>query len=83
MSNGNPPPQNTPLNPPPKGSVTEKDPPRIILVVVLSVVFAGTVLGAFLGANGDHWGNVKALLDLLLPAQTALLGTAVAFYMTE
>jgi hypothetical protein len=72
-----------PLRLVPPGTVTSKEPTRIILVVMLSVVFSGTVAGAFWGAGGAHWDNVKELLDLLIPAETALLGTAVAFYMAE
>jgi hypothetical protein len=62
---------------------TEKELTRLFMVVALFLVFGGTVLGAFHGAGTDHWANVKALLDVLLPAETALLGTAVAFYMTK
>lgn len=63
-----------------------KDFVRLVIVVALFVIFGGTILGAFLGAmldNGHNWSQVKPLLDLLLPAETALLGVAVAFYMTD
>jgi hypothetical protein len=68
----------------PPGTVTSaKESTRVIIVSALLVIFAGTIAGAFWGAASGHWDNFKALLDLLLPAETALLGTAVAFYMTE
>jgi hypothetical protein len=63
-----------------------KDLARVIILVALLAIFALTMIGAFVGAmwdNGRDWADVKALLDLLLPAETALLGVAVAFYMTD
>jgi hypothetical protein len=76
--------QVVPLKPLPPETVTErKELTRLIIVVALFLVFGFTVGGAFWGATTSHWENVKTLLDLLLPAETALLGTAVAFYMTE
>jgi hypothetical protein len=72
------------FNPPPRGTVEPtKDWVRLVIVLALFLIFAGTVFGAFQGAGSNHWDNVKGLLDLLLPAETALLGTAVAFYMTD
>jgi len=56
---------------------------RLVIVVLLFAAFIITLVWAFLGANGPYWKNVKDLLDLILPAETALLGTAIAFYMTE
>lgn len=63
-----------------------KDLVRLLIVILLFVAFLGTIAFAFVGAltaETATWNNVKALLDLLLPAETALLGVAVAFYMTE
>lgn len=56
---------------------------RLLIIVLLFAAFGITLVWAFIGANGPHWNNVKDLLDLLLPAETALIGTAVAFYMTD
>ena len=56
---------------------------RLLIVVLLFAAFITTLVWAFVSANGSHWANVKDLLDLLLPAETALLGTAIAFYMTD
>ena len=55
---------------------------RLVIVLLLFAVLIITVVWAFLSANGPHWNNVKSLLDLLFPAETALLGTAIAFYMS-
>jgi hypothetical protein len=32
--------------------------------------------------GGDGWRNIQSLLDLVFPVETALIGTAVAFYYT-
>jgi hypothetical protein len=56
---------------------------RISLALSFVLLFAGTVIwacGAALWASPAHWGNVKDLLQSLLPAETSLLGGAVAFY---
>jgi hypothetical protein len=71
----------------PSGQVhSGKDRVRVVIVSALFIIFAGTVCGAFFGAmtdGGHNWASVKSLLDLLLPAETALIGVAVAFYMTD
>jgi hypothetical protein len=56
---------------------------RLLIVVLLFTVFGITLVWAFIAANGKYWNNVKDLLDLVLPAETALLGTTIAFYMTN
>lgn len=45
-------------------------------------IFAVTIILSFCAAiwRGSDWTNVKDLLQLLLPAETALLGSAVGFY---
>ena len=63
-----------------------KDQGRNLILWGLSIAFIVTVIGGFVGAmlaSGHDWSNIKELLDLLLPAETALLGVAVAFYMTD
>jgi cytochrome bd-type quinol oxidase subunit 1 len=62
---------------------TSKETVRFIIVLGLVGIFATTVVWAFLRTGSGSWHNAKNLLDLLLPAETALLGTVVAFYMTE
>ncbi len=56
---------------------------RLLIVVLLFVAFITTIVWSFISAGTASWKNIKDLLDLLLPAETALLGTAIAFYMTE
>ena len=56
---------------------------RLLIVVFLFAAFLLTLVWSFISANGSNWTNVKDLLDLILPAETALLGTAIAFYMTD
>jgi len=53
---------------------------RASLAIILLVLLAGTVGWAFIGAGGANWANYKELLQLLLPAETALLGSAAGFY---
>ena len=76
---------------------TDKPSVRRVIVLWLFWIFAGTIgiaaVAALLPCQ-DHeiapgqtvcprWEQTKALMDLLLPAETALLGAAIAFYMTE
>ena len=44
------------------------------------LIFGGTIVWACWSATGSHWSTAKELLQLLLPAETALLGGAVGFY---
>lgn len=65
-----------------RGARREGENVRFVIVLLLFAVLILTVVWSFLSANGPHWNNVKDLLDLLFPAETALLGTAIAFYMS-
>jgi len=56
---------------------------RLFIVLLLFLAFILTIVWAFISASSAYWTNVKDLLDLILPAETALLGTAIAFYMTD
>jgi hypothetical protein len=53
---------------------------RSSLALSLTAILALTIIGAFIGALGSNWTNVKELLQLILPAETALLGGAAGFY---
>jgi hypothetical protein len=53
---------------------------RASLAFSFVILLGCTVVLAFLAVNGNHWVNTKELLQLLLPAETALLGSAVGFY---
>ena len=54
------------------------------IVCFLCLMFAATVgFAAYVAfKGGDGWKNIQVLLDLVFPVETALLGTAVAFYYT-
>jgi hypothetical protein len=43
-------------------------------------LLAGTVTLAFSHVNHSDWGNVKELLSIVVPAETALTGAATGFY---
>ncbi len=54
---------------------------RATLAYIFSVIFGATVaLGFISSMTGYGWANTRELLQLLLPAETALLGSAVGFY---
>jgi len=50
----------------------------------LALIFAGLLAAtggwAFIEIHSKDWNHVKALLDILIPAESALLGSAVGFY---
>jgi hypothetical protein len=52
---------------------------RAGLALVFVGVFALTIVWAFLNVN-SNWANTKELLEVLLPAETALIGSAIGFY---
>jgi hypothetical protein len=56
---------------------------RVSLALSFVLLFAGTIIWACCAATGatpPHWEHAKELLQSLLPAETSLLGGAVAFY---
>lgn len=53
---------------------------RAGLAFTFVVILAATIVFAFANVNSANWANTKDLLQLLLPAETALLGSAVGFY---
>jgi hypothetical protein len=55
---------------------------RGFLAFVLAFIFAMTVWWAFRSAGTNRWNDTKQLLDVLIPAESALLGTAVAFFFS-
>jgi len=55
---------------------------RSIIALTFVAIFALTIILAFMVVilfNGD-WATTKDLLQLLFPAETALIGSAVGFY---
>jgi hypothetical protein len=68
------------------GRITDgREPIRLLIVILLFTIFGGTIGSAIYAIflNSGVWANYKDLLDLILPVETALIGTAVAFYMTN
>lgn len=53
---------------------------RAGLAFVFVLMLAATGSWAFWEIHSKDWTHVKALLDILVPAETALLGSAVGFY---
>ena len=53
---------------------------RAGLAVVFALFFLLTIIWAFVNVSGENWANTKELLQVLLPAETAILGAAVGFY---
>jgi hypothetical protein len=51
---------------------------RAAVALLLILLLGGVVIGAFVKAK--TWDDTKQLLDLVLPAVTALLGSALGFY---
>jgi hypothetical protein len=53
---------------------------RSLLAFTFVIILVLTIVFAFQNVDGPNWANTKELLQLLLPAETALLGSAVGFY---
>jgi len=67
----------------PSAGMSTRATAQLFLVVVLGIAFLATIaIGMYAAfvAPVETVSNVKGLVDALLPAETALLGAAVAFY---
>jgi hypothetical protein len=53
---------------------------RASLALLFTFLLFGTVAFACWAATSDDWEPVKELLQILLPAETALIGAATGFY---
>jgi hypothetical protein len=54
---------------------------RWVLASILAGTFLLTVGAAYAGAQWGHqWANVREWLQVVLPAETAILGSAIGFY---
>jgi len=55
---------------------------RTITTCTFIGIFALTVIASFIVVifRGSEWQNTKDLIQVLLPAETALMGSAVGFY---
>lgn len=51
---------------------------RAAVALLLILLLAGIVVGAFVKASS--WNDTKQLLDVIFPAVTGLLGSALGFY---
>jgi hypothetical protein len=51
-----------------------------ILAGTLTLIFAIFILSLFLGNATATWASLKDMLQILLPAETGLIGSAVGFY---
>lgn len=50
------------------------------LAALFTCIFIGTVAYACWAATTKHWPEAKDLIQVLLPAETALIGSATGFY---
>lgn len=66
-----------PYNPEP-----QRDYVRAIITIVLVVAFLALLADACVAsfAAKEHWEQTKEMLQILLPALTGLLGSALGFY---
>ena len=66
----------------PKKRVLPPNLMRGILAIAFVIIFLGVLIGAFysLYKFGGKWEDAKDLIEILLPAVTALLGSVVGFY---
>lgn len=55
---------------------------RSSLALIFAALLGLTIVWAFLetGKSDLRWSHTKELLEVILPAETALLGSAVGFY---
>jgi heme A synthase len=63
-------------------SALRRETARYVLALLLGLTFLGTVVLAFAGAQTSNWANTKELLDVLIPVEAALLGSALTFYFS-
>lgn len=59
-----------------------KEGARTLLAVTFAAAFLATLVCSFVGAIIGHgkWVNVKDWLQIMLPAETGLFGSALGFY---
>ena len=57
---------------------------RQLFIAGISLVFIAilclTIIYAFVNIGGENWKNAKELLQVLLPVETALIGSAIGYY---
>jgi hypothetical protein len=79
-----------PLNPPSKSWNREAfhDKVRASIAIIFVAAFVGTIVVSFIMAyvfspNQVAWPNIKDLIQILITAESALLGAAMGFYFGE
>lgn len=62
--------------------LTPDDTARLLLAFTFVILFALTIFFACIAVitDGSAWSKVREMLEVILPAETALLGSAVGFY---
>ena len=50
-----------------------------LALAALALLFVTVILG-YLATTGGRWANAKEWLQVVLPAETAILGSALGFY---
>lgn len=53
---------------------------RTVLALAAFVLLALTVWWAYEASQGSHWASAKEWLQVVLPAETGILGSALGFY---
>ena len=54
---------------------------RSLIALALTILFGVTIVLAFAKTgNATTWANAKDLLNMLLPAETGILGSALGYY---
>jgi uncharacterized PurR-regulated membrane protein YhhQ (DUF165 family) len=53
---------------------------RAGLAIAFTIILGVTLLGSFQKIGTSGWTQTKEFLSIVLPAETALLGAAVAFF---
>jgi hypothetical protein len=56
---------------------------RAGLALSFVVLLAAVIVFGYLKVESDAWSNVKEYLDILVPALSALLGSATGFYFAS
>lgn len=62
------------------GSRLVQERARSFLASTFAVAFLLTLAGGFAGSLTAHWSDVKDWLQVVLPAETGLFGSALGFY---
>lgn len=56
---------------------------RAGLALISLVLVAATVIMGWISSGGEHWDNAQQWLQAVLPAETAIVGSALGFYFGD